>query len=408
MGYARAPKLCWSLAFLLRAIVLLCIAQILKMPVLAWELPKKAQLWGQKKTVQVSPSSSLYEVARQHGYSWNQLARANSLSSGGGSIGRTSLILPSQRILPSKLQNPGIIINLPECGGYLINGEVTKFFPVAIGQPGRFATPTGSFFVTEKVRDPSWIAPQWAGLGENNVVAAGPDNPLGDRWIGLSSPGLGMHSTTDPASIGSAASHGCMRMYPEIARSIFDAIEVDWPIRIEYETVRVGLDRSGIYVSAFPDIYGRQNSKASLLQKFQDEDIQGFYVESLCTSALEAKTGTPVKVVDLSPKVWVNNLWFPAARIGSTIYIEQGALEAVATSIEYSLSERSVRLTRNKYVHHLGLYLPLAKERLENEAFLSRGSCWLPARKTLEGLGLSLNWEAKENRARIELGNVYP
>ena len=41
---------------------------------------------------------------------------------------------------------------------------------------------------------------------------AGPGNPLGTRWMGLSAPAVGIHGTPDAASIGYSASHGCIRM----------------------------------------------------------------------------------------------------------------------------------------------------------------------------------------------------
>ena len=52
---------------------------------------------------------------------------------------------------------------------------------------------------------------------KDDPVPPGPDNPLGDRWMGWTAPGYGFHSTTSPRSIGRAASHGCVRLYPEAA-----------------------------------------------------------------------------------------------------------------------------------------------------------------------------------------------
>jgi lipoprotein-anchoring transpeptidase ErfK/SrfK len=39
----------------------------------------------------------------------------------------------------------------------------------------------------------------------------GPNNPVGVMWIGLNKPGIGIHGTNSPQSIGRSASHGCMR-----------------------------------------------------------------------------------------------------------------------------------------------------------------------------------------------------
>ena len=68
----------------------------------------------------------------------------------------------------------------------------------------------------------------------------GPDNPLGDRWIGWSLKGFGFHSTIAPNSIGSAASHGCVRLYPEAAHLLFDLVKkgdaISWSCTYDNQT----------------------------------------------------------------------------------------------------------------------------------------------------------------------------
>jgi L,D-transpeptidase ErfK/SrfK len=369
---------------------------------IAWDLPKEPSIVGNESQVPVGPGESLYDVARRHGFAMEHLAEANGLPVSLAAVGRESLLLPGRRILPANPPRPGLVVNLPERGFYVFPEGNPRFFPIAVGEPGRFATPTGSFTIIEKVENPAWVAPEWAGMGENNVVPAGPDNPLGDRWIGLSSSGLGMHSTNNPASIGSATSHGCMRMYPEIARVVFDLVKTGWPVRIEYETARVGLARSGIYVSAFPDIYSRGQQMQNLRRQFEREDLLGFFSEAACRPVLQAARGVPERIVDMSPKAWLGPDWYPAARVGTTLLIEQGLLDKAGVSAHYSLSDRSVRLVLGSRQVSLPLYLAGDQEREPEQAFLSRGSGWFPARKTLGGLGLGMTWEGGENLLRVQ------
>lgn len=369
---------------------------------MAWDLPKEAAIMGKDSRVSVEGGESLYQVARRYGYATEHLAEANGLLPSSDGAGRASLLLPSRRILPEAPPEPGVVVNLPERGFYLFGDGEPRFFPIAVGEPGRFATPTGNFSIVEKVEDPDWIAPEWAGLGEDNVIKAGPDNPLGDRWIGLSSPGLGMHSTNNPSSIGSATSHGCMRMYPEVARAVFDLVRTGWPVRIEYVTSRLGLERSGLFVSAFPDVYGRGQGMARLRKQFERDDLLGFFSEESVLPVLQARRGVPVKVVDLSPKAWVGSDWFPAARLGSNLFIEQGVLEKAGVLLTYSLADRSVTLVRGEKKLTFPLYLSSDSDRRADQAFLSRGSGWFPARKALNAMGLSTTWEAAENRLRVE------
>ena len=59
---------------------------------------------------------------------------------------------------------------------------------------------------------------------------AGPDNPLGTRWMGISSPGVGIHGTPNPASIGYSASHGCIRMRIPDAEWLFQRVQLGVPV----------------------------------------------------------------------------------------------------------------------------------------------------------------------------------
>jgi lipoprotein-anchoring transpeptidase ErfK/SrfK len=98
-------------------------------------------------------------------------------------------------------------------------------FSIAVGMP-RYPTPTGRFSVVNKIRHPTWNPPDsdWAaGLGP---VPPGPSNPLGTRWIGLSAPGIGIHGTPQPWTIGTAASHGCIRMYIRQVEWLFERVSI--------------------------------------------------------------------------------------------------------------------------------------------------------------------------------------
>ena len=89
--------------------------------------------------------------------------------------------------------------------------KVRRIFGVATGQPA-YPTPTGKFSIVNKAMNPWWTprSSSWArGL---KPVPPGPGNPLGTRWMGLSTPGVGIHGTNAPWSIGTNASHGCIRM----------------------------------------------------------------------------------------------------------------------------------------------------------------------------------------------------
>lgn len=128
---------------------------------------------------------------------------------------------------------PGRVeIDLSERRLTLVRGETpTRSYPVAVGQP-RYPTPTGSFRIVDKQVDPIWTPPNSPWAAELDTIPAGPGNPLGTRWIGTSRPAIGIHGTHAVGSIGTAASHGCVRMRIADVEELYREITVGTPITI--------------------------------------------------------------------------------------------------------------------------------------------------------------------------------
>jgi lipoprotein-anchoring transpeptidase ErfK/SrfK len=104
--------------------------------------------------------------------------------------------------------------------------KLIRTFPVATGQ-AIYPTPAGEWHIVVKYRNPWWYPPTtsaWArGL---QPVPPGPNNPLGTRWMGLDAPGIGIHGTDAPTSIGYSASHGCVRMQVPDAEWLFNQVDI--------------------------------------------------------------------------------------------------------------------------------------------------------------------------------------
>jgi lipoprotein-anchoring transpeptidase ErfK/SrfK len=106
------------------------------------------------------------------------------------------------------------------------DNTVWRTFPVATGQ-AIYPTPSGRFSIVVKQLNPWWYPPtQDAWAAGLSPVPPGPDNPLGTRWMGLSAPGIGIHGTDEPSSIGWNASHGCIRMQVVDSEWLFDHVRV--------------------------------------------------------------------------------------------------------------------------------------------------------------------------------------
>lgn len=111
--------------------------------------------------------------------------------------------------------------------------EPVKTYTVAIGAVG-FDTPAGVYNIQNKAVDPAWSVPEadWAGDLAGTVVPGGvPENPLKERWLGIYD-GAGIHGTDATYSLGTAASHGCVRMAIPDVIELYDQVPVGTPIYI--------------------------------------------------------------------------------------------------------------------------------------------------------------------------------
>jgi lipoprotein-anchoring transpeptidase ErfK/SrfK len=91
--------------------------------------------------------------------------------------------------------------------------RLTHTYPIAVGMAG-LQTPPGLHHILDKQVNPAWHVPHsaWAGSLAGKVIPPGPQDPLVARWMAIDTLGDGIHGTDEPWSIGSAASHGCIRM----------------------------------------------------------------------------------------------------------------------------------------------------------------------------------------------------
>ena len=113
------------------------------------------------------------------------------------------------------------------------NLQLVKSYTVAVGAVG-FDTPAGLYHIQNKAVDPAWTVPNsgWAGDLAGTVVPGGTaENPLKARWLGIYD-GAGIHGTDQTYSLGTAASHGCIRMAIPDVIELYDQVNVGAPIYI--------------------------------------------------------------------------------------------------------------------------------------------------------------------------------
>lgn len=114
---------------------------------------------------------------------------------------------------PAAAQQDGLVIdlNVPALRVTVRAGEtVLKTYPVAVGQVGH-ETPLGTYTISHAEWNPWWRPPASPWARGSRPTPPGPDNPMGRVKL-FFAPLYYLHGTPDEESLGTPASHGCVRM----------------------------------------------------------------------------------------------------------------------------------------------------------------------------------------------------
>jgi lipoprotein-anchoring transpeptidase ErfK/SrfK len=139
---------------------------------------------------------------------------------------KISLISPVTPVLTKAIASISsrLVVDLSDARVYSYWGnQLVSSYPVAVGQPG-WETPTGTFRVLQKQRNPVWQQPI-----TGDLIPTGPKNPLGTRWISFWSDGrhkIGFHGTNKEQLVGQAVSHGCLRMRNADIQALYEQVSV--------------------------------------------------------------------------------------------------------------------------------------------------------------------------------------
>jgi len=277
---------------------------------------------------------TLLDSAREHNIGQNEIVLLNPDVDRWMPGTQAPILIPQSRILPDTPRK-GLTLNLPEYRLYYFSEDKKTVIshPVSVGRQD-WNTPLGQTKIVQKKKDPTWTPPEsikqeHAEKGEPlpDIVAAGPDNPLGLFALRLGIPGYLIHGTNKPFGVGMRVSHGCVRMYPEDIEKLFPEVKVGMPVYIVNQPVKVGWYNNQIYIEVHPQLEGEELAyevlygqtmtliKKAFFQKHeqryeqkQDEksDVQQEYQNNLVVNAealrtaLQQKNGLPIAITDLN------------------------------------------------------------------------------------------------------------
>ena len=367
---------------------------------LARALARLAPVVGEADLYPREGKEPIHLIARRHGLSASAVYNANL----GDLLAGDELLLVPRAYMPPLPRAEGIVVNLAERNLYLYqNGRPAARLPVAIGRPG-WETPTGDYTIINKAKNPTWFPPKWA--IEEEPVPPGPDNPLGDRWMGLSAPGYGIHATNAPASIGRYVSHGCLRMYPEHAQALYDQVRVGTPVKIVYQRLVLGFDRltRSVCLSYYPDPYElRTVTVEDVRKRLKAFGLDRLPQDRTIAAALERPRGVPIPIIGSRVGVSVNGrplslALSPVPRGDDWLVPAEPLAQALRAKLDVGPGASYVAITRGRerlllspgdcfaIVRGKMVELPCAPE-------VAAGHPMIPVRGTALALGASVGWD---------------
>jgi L,D-transpeptidase ErfK/SrfK len=239
-----------------------------------YPLPEDGDIVGEVTTITARHEDTLADLARRHGLGYDQMARANPNVDPWTPGEGTTIVLPTQFILPNAPRE-GIVLNVPEMRLYYYpkaeSGQPRQVvtFPVGIGREG-WNTPLGRTQIVRKVAGPTWYPPasiraEHAADGDilPEMVPPGPDNPLGDFAMYLGFKGYLIHGTNKPYGVGMRVSHGCVRLYPEHIAALFPHVPVDTPVHVVNQPFKVGWRGGQLFLEAHPPLSDQEHAPVS-------------------------------------------------------------------------------------------------------------------------------------------------
>jgi L,D-transpeptidase ErfK/SrfK len=222
----------------------------------------RGRLTGTVQEYRVAPRDTLRTIGARFGVDARTLAFDNGLTTGAALAAGRVLRVDNRHLAPA-LEPDTIVINIPQRMLFFDDGDRVVALPAAVGRRD-WATPIGSFTVVAKEVDPTWHVPpsiQEEAAREGRpfpaTVPPGPGNPLGRYWLGLSFPGIGIHSTNAPSSIYSVATHGCVRLHPDDAGWLYARVAAGTRGEMVYQPVLLAVVAGDIYLEAHGDVYRR-------------------------------------------------------------------------------------------------------------------------------------------------------
>ncbi|MBF0158011.1 MAG: L,D-transpeptidase family protein [Magnetococcales bacterium] len=205
----------------------------------------------------VRGDETLIEIARAFDMGYQEMARANDDVDPWVPPAGHTLRIPALFVIPSSRDKWDLLVNIPEMRIYHRTGPGRiETFPIGIGREG-FSTPVGTTTIASKKENPAWYVPDSIRKEKPDmpaVVPPGPENPLGSHalYLAFTAGNYRIHGTHRPLGVGRRVSHGCIRLYPEDIRVLYERTTVGSRVVTVNQPVKAGWRGSELFLEVHP------------------------------------------------------------------------------------------------------------------------------------------------------------
>jgi len=267
---------------------------------------------GRLRFIRLEKGDTLPDIARHFSLGLNGVSAANPGVDIWVPEAGKHIMLPMSFILPDAPRK-GIVINLAAMRLFQFTGNsgssTVLTYPVGVGAEDR-PSPQGLMRVDRKTSRPTWHVP--ASIAKAHMkkgdplpatVLPGPQNPLGEYALYLSAQSYLIHGTNKPASIGLRATNGCIRLYPEDVKRLYESTPVKSPVNIVNQPYLVGHSNGVVYLEVHGSTEDVDTAELDTIYK----KLRTIEKEAGCTldwskvkNVLAEARGIPVPIFEIS------------------------------------------------------------------------------------------------------------
>lgn len=297
------------------------------------------------------------------------------------------------------------------------DGKLVKIFPVATGKTNSL-TPEGIFPIVNKIKNRPYY--------KENIPGGSPENPLGDRWLGLDARGTygttyAIHGNNNASSIGKYVSAGCVRMHNDDVHWLFDRVKMYTKVIIVSSSktfdeiaiekgfsvappIKVVVDGKELKVNVPPFM---ENNRVLVPMRAIFTELGANVIWDAKTKTITAKKGkTEIKLKINSKQATINGKQVtldvaPTIQRNTTFVPTRFVSEALGVEVKWDQKKRTVTLNLPKPPKQTSIDIKVNEHLFTGNGYLEEGTAMMPVSSVFTKIGAGMNYDAATSTATI-------